>query len=153
MPLIFADISAMTSATTGSAITFKSYVMPAGQLSTNSQGLLITSWGTSREDNASARTVKLVFGGTTLASIFTAGQTLGSWQAQAVVFRTGASAEQANTSFIATLDGGSTPKSIGIAGLGLAAPTASTITIETTISQESTTAITQNGMIVQTLVF
>lgn len=122
------------------------YSLPANSLSANAKGVRITCWG-SGANNANAKTVSLLFGGTT---VVTGALNLSNaifWTVTAVIFRTGSNAQK----FFGQLQ---SARSTGVMsdafGNSTAAETDSgAITIKCTGAATSDNDIVQDGMIVE----
>ncbi|MBI4349927.1 MAG: hypothetical protein HY550_00665, partial [Elusimicrobia bacterium] len=72
-----------------------SYSLPANSLSADAKGIKIRAWGTTDAD-ANVKTIKLKFGGTILVTNDQTGSPVSStWEFEAMVFRTAASAQEA----------------------------------------------------------
>lgn len=122
------------------------YSLPASTLTTTGMGVRVTGWGTTA-NNADTKTLKFYFGSAVGSSALTA-SIAGRWWAQANVFRTGSSTQDA----IVALTGGAT----SLADADFAALTetdTSAITIKFTGQASAANAndIIQEGMMVELL--
>ena len=68
------------------------YTLPASTLSVDGMGVRITAWGITA-NNANAKTVKMYFGSTNVGSLICTTNTIEGWVHQAVIIRTGATAQ------------------------------------------------------------
>lgn len=127
----------VTSAQTGNntdETTLWSYSLPAGTLASDGQAIRITAFGDTAS-NTNSKTIRLKFGGTTLATRVSA--TSGSnWYVRATVFRTGATAQQC-------------PVDAYFTSLGIGVPTASeTLADAVTIAVTGTNGTASAGDVV-----
>lgn len=88
-----------------------SYTLPASSLVANGRGLRIRAWGTTA-NNANAKALQLLFGGTTIVTKQLTASVAGKWHIECVVYRTGTSAQtyfanalNCNGSAMASADG------------------------------------------------
>lgn len=130
------------------------YSMPANTLVANGRGVRIKAWGTTA-NNANAKTVALIFGGTTLITKQLSPSVAGIWTAEAIVIRTGANAQL----FEATAFnfGGATPTLAATDGTGIYSQHAATTCAETetatiTIKGRATAATSANDIVQKGLV-
>ena len=68
------------------------YSLPANSLVTTGRGIRIRAWGTTA-NNANSKTLKLYFGSAVILTTSLTANTAGKWFVEAMVFRTGASAQ------------------------------------------------------------
>lgn len=113
--------------------TLKSFSLPAGTLATDNQAIRIRAWGTTAA-NGNTKTIRLKFGSTTLVAP-TSAMNDGKWLIEGVVFRTGATSQDAVAGVIAST-----------AASGALGSTANVTTPAETLSGAVTVALTgQNG--------
>jgi hypothetical protein len=120
------------------------FALPASFLNAINHGVRITAWGTVA-NNANAKTVIMYFG--TIAIITTAltANQVGTWRINAVVVRTGASAQD----YSAQLIQGGTTTLIDAEGGSLTQTDTASITIKCTGTATSDNDIIQDGMIIE----
>lgn len=70
----------------------QTYTLPTNSLNQSARGLRIVAYGTTA-NNANAKTVRLLFGGTTVITKIMTVSVAGTWKIEATVLRTGASAQ------------------------------------------------------------
>lgn len=70
----------------------QTYQLPANSLTVAGRGIRIRAWGTTAA-NGNAKTVRLVFGSATLVTKMLATGVAGTWEIEATILRTGASAQ------------------------------------------------------------
>lgn len=133
------------------------YALPADSLASNGQGVRIKAWGTTA-GNSNAKTLTLNFGSATVYSqILTVATATnlqtGQWYFDAVIIRTGASAQTCIVS-LHQLRGGTAGIRDEIMGRGIVSTTetdTAAITIKCTGAATSDNDIVQSGLIVEGL--
>lgn len=132
--------------------TLQTYSLPANALTLASRGLKIKAYGTTA-NNANAKTVRLIFGGTTLITKQLTASIAGVWEIEAVILRTGSSAQDYYAK--ALNNGGTTVSSTdgatvySIQAFGTATETE---TGAITISTQSTASTADNDIVSQGLI-
>jgi hypothetical protein len=130
----------------------QSYTLPANTLVFANRGLKIRAYGTTA-NNANAKTVRLVFGGTTVLTKQLTASVAGTWEFEAVVLRTGASAQDIFSE--AANFGGTTVSSTDgatVQNLGAFATATETETAAIVIKTQCTTATADSDIVSQGLV-
>ena len=122
------------------------YALPANSMSANGKGIRITAWGTAA-NNANAKTVTVVFGGTTLLSTALTASQVDVWWAEAVVIRTSATAQEA----FAELTQGGTVTLSDVEQSTPAETLSGAVTIKCTGTATSDNDIVQEGMVIEFL--
>lgn len=122
------------------------YAVAANTLSANTLGLRVTAWG-SAANNANAKTVKLYFGATAIASQALTISQAGTWCIIAEIMRTGVGGQTA----IARLLQGGTVTITDIEATTPAADETGAITVKCTGTATSDNDVTQKGLIVEAL--
>lgn len=128
------------------------YPMPANTIAANTQGVRITAWGTTA-NNANAKTVRLMFGGTALVTKQLTASVAGTWKLMATVMRTGASAQKFYAE--AMNDQGTTVSGTDgatVQRIAAATTSAETDTATITIKCQSTVSTADNDIVNQGLI-
>ena len=128
------------------------YTLPANALTTAGRGIRVKAWGTTA-NNANAKTVRLVFGGTTLVTKQLTASVAGTWNIEATILRTGASAqkfyaaaENDNGTTVSSTDGATV---LRIASANTCAETESGTIV---IKGQSTVSTADNDIVQQALI-
>lgn len=125
--------------------TLLSYTMPANTLFLNDHVVRITAWGTTAA-NANNKTIKLIFGSTTIISSGALGINAQDWKIEAVVVRTGASTQGAIATYF-----NETPTMVGPNYTTPAETLSGTVVIKCTGEATTTDDILQKGFIIEIL--
>ena len=121
--------------------------VPANSMSANTKGVRIKAWGT-LANNANAKQILVLFGGTALVSPSVTVSNLSYWEYEAIVLRTGANAQM----FQATFTNGRTTQLDFSRDKGTLTKTdTANIIIKCTGTATADNDIVQEGMIVEFL--
>lgn len=119
------------------------YSLPANSLLSTGRGVRITAWG-SVANNANAKTLRVYFGGSTLATVSLTAGAAYKWRAEALVFRTGTSAQDYAIEVRETGTGNS-----AMADGGVTETETSAIVIKCTGQATADNDIVQEGLLVE----